>query len=212
MPTPMTSDVAEAGLGEQLVDELGGGVERALGVVVDVLGRAPPRRARCARGRRPRRGCGRGRSRCRPPRPPSGRARAASAGARWPCWPGRRGRSARRSARAPGGRTTRLETVERDRPVTRAISARLAVPRSRRVSTTRRRLSSRNDSSDPVLTPGRPSRIPEAFVKSPHELVRSAAVRMFRTRRKPPAAPARARPPGRTGRRARRPARAPRRR
>jgi hypothetical protein len=30
--------VAEAGLGEQLVDELGGGVERVLGVVVDVLG------------------------------------------------------------------------------------------------------------------------------------------------------------------------------
>src|SRR4051812_31625561 len=65
---------------------------------------------------------------------------------------------------------TRLETVERDRPVTRAISARLAVPRSRRVSTTRKRLSSRSDSNDPVLTPGRPSRNPRGFVKSPHEL------------------------------------------
>ena len=86
---------------------------------------------------------------------------------------------------------TRLETVERDRPVTRAISARLAVPRSRRVSTTRRRLSSRNDSSDPVLTPGRPSRNPRGFVKSLHELWRSAAVFLFRTRRKPPAAPVR---------------------
>ena len=36
MPTPSTSVAVDAGLGEQLVDELGGGVERVLGVVVDV--------------------------------------------------------------------------------------------------------------------------------------------------------------------------------
>src|SRR4051812_11370069 len=67
---------------------------------------------------------------------------------------------------------TRLDTVERDSPVTRAISARLAVPRSRRVSTTRRRLSSRNDSSDPVLTPVATLSPPRAFVKTLHELSR----------------------------------------
>ena len=71
---------------------------------------------------------------------------------------------------------TRLETVERESPVTRAISARLAVPRSRRVSTTRRRFNSRSDSSDPVLTPGRPSRIPDASVKTPDELLRKRGI------------------------------------
>ncbi len=38
-----------------------------------------------------------------------------------------------------------LETVERERPVARAISALLAVPRSRSASITRRLLSSRRE-------------------------------------------------------------------
>ncbi len=38
-----------------------------------------------------------------------------------------------------------LETVERESPVTRAISARLAVPRSRSESTMRCRFSSRSE-------------------------------------------------------------------
>src|SRR5215210_4627569 len=69
---------------------------------------------------------------------------------------------------------TRLETVDRDRPVTRAISARLAVPRSRRVSTTRRRFSSRSDSSDPVLTPGATLSHSSTFVKASDELGRKS--------------------------------------
>src|SRR4051794_15596410 len=42
-----------------------------------------------------------------------------------------------------------LETVERDRPVRRAISARLATPSARSVSTTRSLLSSRSEPSEP---------------------------------------------------------------
>src|ERR1700716_2475875 len=46
---------------------------------------------------------------------------------------------------------TRLETVLRDNPVRRAISARLAMPSPRSVCTTRPRLSSRSDPSDPEV-------------------------------------------------------------
>src|SRR3954468_23671460 len=68
---------------------------------------------------------------------------------------------------------TMLDTVERDSPVTRAISALLAVPRPRSASMTRPRLSSRSDRSDPesadstgagTLTDSR------GFVKSSEEL------------------------------------------
>ena len=45
---------------------------------------------------------------------------------------------------------TRLETVERERPVRRAISAREISPSSRSASITRRRLRRRSVSSDPV--------------------------------------------------------------
>src|SRR5262245_45886404 len=44
---------------------------------------------------------------------------------------------------------TMLETVERESPVARAISARLARPRSRNASMTRPRFSSLSDRSDP---------------------------------------------------------------
>src|SRR6186997_499617 len=44
---------------------------------------------------------------------------------------------------------TMLETVERESPVARAISARLARPRSRKASMTRLRFSSLSDRSDP---------------------------------------------------------------
>jgi hypothetical protein len=47
---------------------------------------------------------------------------------------------------------TRLEMVERDRPVRRAISARLTGPPARRTPITRPRFCARNDSSEP--TPG----------------------------------------------------------
>ena len=43
------------------------------------------------------------------------------------------------------------ETVERERSVMRATSARLAAPRSRSASITRRRLPSRSDASEPLL-------------------------------------------------------------
>ena len=46
---------------------------------------------------------------------------------------------------------TIVETVERERPVTRASSARLAIPLSRRASITRFRLPSRREANEPLL-------------------------------------------------------------
>ena len=164
---------AEAGLGEQVVDELGGAVERALGGVVDVLrahrlGEHGAREvgdgdvdvvvAEVDADHRAGRAVER-----------EQRRRAALA-----MLAGASGSECSTTSPCACRSATRLETVERDRPVTRAICARLAVPRSRRVSTTRRRLSSRSDSSDPVLTPRRPSRTPRASVKSPDELSRKS--------------------------------------
>ena len=47
-----------------------------------------------------------------------------------------------------------METVERERPVRRAISARLAVPLIRRKSTMRKRLNSRRELKEPEPDPG----------------------------------------------------------
>src|SRR5829696_7062928 len=69
---------------------------------------------------------------------------------------------------------TRLETVERESPVRRAISAREISPSSRRASMTRRRLRRRSVSSDPVRPAIRGIRTDrETFVKSVNEPGRS---------------------------------------
>src|SRR4051794_32602395 len=71
-----------------------------------------------------------------------------------------------------------LHTIERDSPVSRAISALLAVPRPRSASMTRPRLSSRSDRSDPESAdstgPGTLTD-PGGFVKASEELRRKPA-------------------------------------
>ena len=109
--------------------------------------RRAARRPRSRRGRRRRRGGAGGRSRCRRRRPPTGRAAAGSAAARVRRGPGGGGCSTTRPR--PCSSVTSVATVVRERPVARASSLRLAVPRRRRASITRSRLSSRRASSDP---------------------------------------------------------------
>ena len=139
---------------EHLADELGGGVEALVGEVVGVeallaLGEDPRREVRdrhadvvvvevdADRDARRRR-----------------RRRAGSAGAR----PGRRGRrrarGARRRARRPAARRRGWRRSSATSPVRRAISAREISPSSRSAWITRRRLSRRRVSSDPVRACG----------------------------------------------------------
>ena len=63
----------------------------------------------------------------------------------------RAARRARRRGRRRARSVTIVETVERERPVIRASSARLATPRSRRASITRLRLPSRREANEPLL-------------------------------------------------------------
>src|SRR5215218_9055423 len=71
-------------------------------------------------------------------------------GGRPPCSPCASPCSARSTTRpSDWSSETRLETVERERPVRRAISARLILPCWRSALITRRRLSRRNDASEP---------------------------------------------------------------
>ncbi len=89
--------------------------------------RRAARRPRSRRGRRRRRGGAGGRSGCRRRRPPTGRAAAGSAGARVRRGPARGGCSTTRPR--PCSSVTSVATVVRERPVARARSLRLAVPR-----------------------------------------------------------------------------------
>ena len=86
MPTPSTRARSTPASAQHSLDQLGGGVEAVLGVVVVVHLAPAPRRGRCGEvGDGDARG-GACRSRCRPRRPPRDRARSARAGGprRWP--------------------------------------------------------------------------------------------------------------------------------
>src|SRR4051812_1133722 len=76
-------------------------------------------------------------------------------GGRPPCAPWAEPGSGRSTTSPSACRSaTRLETVERLRPVRRAISARLIWPSSRSARITRRRLRRRSDSSEPARPGG----------------------------------------------------------
>ena len=115
--------------------------------------RAPrrTRRGSSTRGRRRRR-AGESWPKSRPTTAPAERSSATSTGGRPPCEAVAATPSVARSTTIPAAwrSATRLDTVERLRPVWRAMSARLIAPRVRSASMTRRRLRSRRDSSDPV--------------------------------------------------------------
>ena len=149
MPTPSTRSRSTPASSSTCVDQLARLLERVGRRRGPRPGGRSPRPARCGPGRSPRRGSCRGRSRC-PPRPrPTGRAPAARPGA--PLAAGRRERRAPRRGR--GRCSSPIERRDR-RPRQarlRAMSARLAVPSSRRASTMRNLLSSRRDSSDPAM-------------------------------------------------------------
>ena len=153
IPTPITRDRLDVRLGEHLLDELGGRVEALLGRVVDVhlapgLGEhgvgevrdgdpqvavaevdAEHEAGRLVERDHHRR--------------PAGVRLAVGLTVAFAGQPA--------SSRSP----TMVEIVERERPVIRDSSARLAEPGSRRASITRLRLPSRSDASDPLfpLTP-----------------------------------------------------------
>src|SRR4051794_18976189 len=76
-------------------------------------------------------------------------------GGRPPCAPWAKPGSGRSTTSPSACRSaTRLDTVERLRPVRRAISARLIIPSSRSARITRRRLRRRRDSSEPARPGG----------------------------------------------------------
>ena len=153
MPTPSTAPERHAALLDGLVHQPLRDGERAGGVVVDVEALPASRRGRCRRDRRRPRAGRRARSRCRRPPPrrverEQDRAAGRPAGALGgPCSP-------RRSTTRPvvWRSATRFDTVVRDSPVRREISARLAVPRCLRMSITARRLRSRKDPNEPFGT------------------------------------------------------------
>ena len=173
----------DAGLGEHLVDQSDRSVERVLRVVVDVEGalrlgedrvaevgdrdaeqrmvevqsqdRAGARVEGQEHGRAPLR---------RSPRP--------------------RVRRARRGGPRPSSSLTRVETVERARPVRRAMSARETLPRPRTTSSTSRRLRSRSERKDPglLLPMSGPFRIPLVLCQASYETIRQTRARSFATR------------------------------